>query len=352
MSNDQTNQTTLGMGKMVEDPLEVKISLQKNVWSPPSEEPTVGQVLNWIQTGKYENHVTRLREFLRAGERDKYEEYKIRLPGVTFSGTFGGIRRVDALKNYSGLLIFDIDDIEGDDFVRIQEALTETEFVFSHWRSPSGVGIKGLIKLEYLFPIRTEDIHAYHKHAFSRVWQCLNGRYGVSIDKSGSDITRLCFLSSDPLLRIKFDSAAFQIEPPTVSIVTPSGIPGTVQDVSAVETKTDDDCRKFQVAGKNSPVDRQKIQSIIKFLRKRNLSITSTYSEWYRVAYAITSAFTYDIGERYYLQLCALDGPRYDKEQSEWMLQYCYKHSRGQIGFGTIVHLAATKGFTGGGYRR
>ena len=97
--------------------------------------------------------------------------------------------------------------------------------------------------------------------------------------------------------------------------------------------------------GKNNQRDRKTLLNIIKFLKKKNISITSTYENWYRVAYAIAYSFTHDIGEKYFLSLCELDGANHNEIQSKNMLLYCYKNSKGNIKFKTIVFLATNKGF-------
>jgi hypothetical protein len=88
--------------------------------------------------------------------------------------------------------------------------------------------------------------------------------------------------------------------------------------------------------GRNKATKRNEIQKMIKFLKNKNLSITSDYERWFRIAYAIANTFTYDVGKKYFLQLCQLDGPRHDEEKSINILQYCYVNSRRSISFGTI----------------
>jgi hypothetical protein len=97
--------------------------------------------------------------------------------------------------------------------------------------------------------------------------------------------------------------------------------------------------------GKNSPQDRAKIKSIIKFLEKHNKSITYDYNSWYRVALAVANTFTHDIGEEYFLRLCRLDGTKHDEIQSKNLLRYCYENYRGEILFKTLVYLAGEAGY-------
>ena len=88
------------------------------------------------------------------------------------------------------------------------------------------------------------------------------------------------------------------------------------------------------------------IEKIIKYLKKNNKSITVTYTDWFRVALAIANSFTHEVGQKYYLQLCELDGDNYDEYKSKYLLDYCYANRKlGKIGFPTIVYLAKQAGF-------
>jgi hypothetical protein len=85
--------------------------------------------------------------------------------------------------------------------------------------------------------------------------------------------------------------------------------------------------------------------SIIKFLTKSGNSITRNYKQWYQVSFAIANTFTYDIGLKYYIALCKLDGKSFNETQSINMLNYCYENSDGKFTFGTIVYFAQEVGY-------
>ena len=101
----------------------------------------------------------------------------------------------------------------------------------------------------------------------------------------------------------------------------------------------------YNSLNRNLPSDRKVMQAIIKYLTKRKLSITSSYEDWYKVAYAISNTFTLDIGEKYFLSLCKLDNEKYNEIESKNMLIYCYKNSLGSIKFNTILYNANIKGY-------
>jgi hypothetical protein len=63
------------------------------------------------------------------------------------------------------------------------------------------------------------------------------------------------------------------------------------------------------------------------------------------VAFAVANTFTHDVGERYFLRLCRLDGTNHDEVGSKKLLRYCYLNSRGKITFRTIIRFAILNGY-------
>jgi hypothetical protein len=108
---------------------------------------------------------------------------------VTFSGTFSK-REDKALIKHSGLLTVDFDHVP--DIVKLKSDLLkdeyfETELLFV---SPSGDGLKWIISIDI-----TQFSHAEY---FEGLQGYISQTYNLKIDKSGSDISRACFLGHDP----------------------------------------------------------------------------------------------------------------------------------------------------------
>lgn len=322
-----------------------KVSFQENAWTPPDAEFTVKEVLDFIKKGRYASEITYLRTYLNNGDTEKYDSFKKRLPGVTFCATFNKKRKRDDLKDYNQLIVIDIDKLSQEELASVKEQLLNDHFVSCFWESPSQKGVKGIVQLGYNFPLTESDINASHKHAFANLVAYFFKNYGINLDISGSDITRLCFLSYDPNLVLKEFSKPFPVEKPTLTAKQSERV---TKDRPEQELKAVHKTPKsifLNPQGKNSPRDRAVIQSIIKFLKKRNKSITYNYPNWYRVAFAIANSFTFDIGEEYYLGLCRLDGAKHDEIQSQNLLRYCYENTKGEITFNTIVYLAKKEGY-------
>lgn len=319
-----------------------KVSFQHSAWAPIDKEISIGETLEDIKNNKYQPLINNLRRFLADGDKEKYDSHKKKLPGVTFCGTFEGKRKREFLKNYNELVVIDIDKLDDERLLEIKNVLRNDKHVFSFWESPSQRGMKGLVKLQFDTDYKELGVDVVHKHAFSKLVEYFATHYNIHLDESGSDTTRLCFLSSDKSLILKGTYASFEINEIEVSARYQKG---KQENGKALIRKVGKRDALNNPEGKNSAGNRATIQSIIKYLSKRNLSITGNYDNWYRVAYAIADSFTYDIGEKYYLKLCRLDGDKHEDIESRNMLTYCYEHTTGDISFSTIYHLAQELGY-------
>lgn len=331
----------------IEDIISKNVSYQTNAWSEVKGEITIGEIIKEIKRGTYKQEVEQLRTFLKNGDKERYDSNKKRLPGVTFCAAFDDKRRKECLKEYHNLIVIDIDKLSGAELKQVKNSLSDDKFVFTFWLSPSMKGYKGLVYLQYKFDIDRVGVDESHKIAFEQLTQFFKEEHSIELDISGSDTTRLCFLSYDKDLIFKSEINPFIVE-----------------DISLKKSDTKDICGEEKIShkkrkvnyvsskdilnnpkGKNNQRHRKTILQIIKFLTKNKSSITSTYDDWYRVAYAIANSFTYDIGEKYFLSLCELDGVKHDEVESKNILLYCYQNSHGTIGFSSIVFMAKNKGF-------
>ena len=322
-----------------------KVSFQSNAWSSIEREISIEQVMGDIKIGRYAKEIQKLRCYLNNDEKDKYDMQKKRLPGVTFCGNFNGNRKKELIKTYHKLVVLDIDKLDNEELKRVKNILEYDEYVFTCWVSPSEHGIKGLIYLEYKFEIDKYGIDLAHRHAFKQITEYFKNSYSIELDTSGSDTTRLCFLSYDPNLLFKSAIVPFPIDDTYIDNSFSHKQPSKPQKGAVIKQYIRSKDVLNNPKGKNNQGDRKTLHNIIKFLKKKNISITSTYENWYRVAYAIANSFTHGIGERYFLSLCELDGANHDETQSKNMLLYCYQNSRGKIKFNTITFLARKKGF-------
>ena len=118
------------------------------------------------------------------------------LPVVLFSGEFSG-RYDEAIERHSQYIVLDFDHID----VKASKALLATDpYVFSCWVSPSGDGLKALVKVTN--PERHRDHFRALRTYFAK-------QYDLEVDESGINESRACFESHDPEIIIKDKSASF-----------------------------------------------------------------------------------------------------------------------------------------------
>ncbi|WP_227658739.1 BT4734/BF3469 family protein [Flavobacterium haoranii] len=153
------------------------------------EHKTIPEILHEIKTGKYRPGITYLRKSLAENKLEAYEKAKKSLPAFTPSGKFVGGRKMEFLEAYSNFIILDIDKLSQTDLQNAKHKANQSEYTYSSFISPSGNGLKILVKVN----TTKED----HKETFLAIQKHYENLLNHEIDKSGKDITRLCFYSFD-----------------------------------------------------------------------------------------------------------------------------------------------------------
>jgi len=178
------------------------------------EHKTISTILEEIKTGKYRPGIIYLRKSLAENKTEAYNKAKKSLPAFTPSGKFVGGRKLEFLANYSNCIILDIDKLSAADLQNAKHLANQSEFTFASFISPSGNGLKILVKIN--------SDKANHKEAFLLVQAHYESILKLEIDKSGKDLTRLCFYSYDENLyyneNAKIFSATEQEKEPKANI--------------------------------------------------------------------------------------------------------------------------------------
>lgn len=328
------------MNKKYQNILETKVSYQENTWAKLSKELTISEVLNEIKSNKYKDQISRLRELIQADKKEDYNSYKKNLPAVTFCATFDINRKRENLKNYNSIIVLDIDKLDSKDLENINSQFKEDPYVFSFWKSPSNEGIKGLVCLNLNFKIEITSIDKIHKDSFDKVSSYFKDKYNIELDKSGSDTSRLCFVSFDHDIEIKEEFEYFDINESDIDI---NNTQKTDKEIKIKYSSNRD--ALYNPKDKNKAGDRKTMLTIISYLSRKKISITATYYEWYKVAMAIANSFTYEIGEKYFLKLSSMDYEKFNEINCKNFLLNCYESRNGHIKFTSIIYLANNKGF-------
>jgi chorismate mutase len=159
----------------------------------------VHKILDRIREGAGETKdlVKRIRN-----EKDKAQrqEMKKLLPAICFSGTFN--KRADAsLIEHSGLICLDFDGYaKQKELLQDKENLSKNKYVYSVFISPSGNGLKVLVKI----PADPEN----HASYFTSLEKHFNSPY---FDKTSKNLSRVCYESYDPLLYINENSSVWNV---------------------------------------------------------------------------------------------------------------------------------------------
>jgi hypothetical protein len=165
------------------------------------EHKTISTILEEIKTGKYKPGIIYLRKSLAENKTEAYNKAKKSLPAFTPSGKFVGGRKLEFLADYSNYIILDIDKLSTSDLQNAKHLANQIEFTYSSFISPSGNGLKILVKIN--------SDKANHKEAFQLVQAYYEAILKLEIDKSGKDITRLCFYSWDENLYLNENATTF-----------------------------------------------------------------------------------------------------------------------------------------------
>jgi len=328
--------------------LHTPVTFYNNMKSWNARQITIDSVLSAIKGDYYACSISQIRSLKAKGKNDAANEIKSNLPAVTFAATFEGRRISELCQHYNSLLVIDIDKLDNEEMGRVKECLLSDSYVGCFWISPSGNGWKGLISLDYDEKYNKTPDGEKHHLAFLQIESYFHEKYGIELDASGKDITRLCYMSWCPDLIIKNEFDKFHVSFVNKAVEKGSRVSNT-QDLKSPDINRDDINWNI-IDGQKQEHDavaynRRTIERIYKYLKSRNLSITESYIEWVKVAYAISNSFHSVYGRNIFMRLCELDGSKHDAVKSESLIYNAYIETNKQCDMGTILYLAHQKGF-------
>jgi hypothetical protein len=162
----------------------------KNIFSKEPHYITIEKALERIKFGSSKELVTEIRNTL---DKEKANKIKLNLPSVCFSGKFGNDRKDEQLIEHSGFIVLDFDDIS--ELRDKQTDIISHDFVYACWVSPSGNGLKALVK------IADGSKHREHFQSLQEVFP--------EIDRSGINVSRVCYESFDPEIYVNENALVF-----------------------------------------------------------------------------------------------------------------------------------------------
>tara|TARA_R110002050_G_scaffold101255_1_gene209489 strand:+ start:222 stop:3224 length:3003 start_codon:yes stop_codon:yes gene_type:complete len=160
--------------------------------------------------------IASLRQYAKEGNKEAYKEGKVNLPLYRLNGAFKGWSDSDLIEA-NGLMTIDLDKFPNLERLQEERELLELiPFVYAVFLSPSGIGLKALIRIP---KVKTAEEYTRRFLAFKNV---LKSPY---FDDSNSNVSRACFTSYDPKPYINLDAEIFEriedIEQPKPKVKAP-----------------------------------------------------------------------------------------------------------------------------------
>ncbi len=156
----------------------------------------VTYLLDRIKEGKSKDLCNKIRNEKNKTNRN---DLKKQLPAICFSGKFN--KRSDAsIVEHSGLICLDFDGYpKKKEMLEDKERFQKNKYVFSVFVSPSGLGLKVLIKI----PAEPDN----HNKYFNSLKKEFDSPY---FDTTSKNLSRVCYESYDPLLFLNTNSSLWE----------------------------------------------------------------------------------------------------------------------------------------------
>lgn len=123
--------------------------------------------------------------------------------------TTGGHKKAD-VRDHSGLLQIDIDNVGGHQVENLRDRIGDDRHILAAWVSPSGQGVKAIMRI----PVNIER----HRAAFEAAEDYMRENYGMTIDPACKDIARLCYVSHDTEISVNEDALTLEVPEPQKSV--------------------------------------------------------------------------------------------------------------------------------------
>ena len=157
-----------------------------------------------IIEGKYKSEVEEVRQLFASGNKAGADELKKKLPGFTPSATFSGGRKGEHLTFYSQCIVLDLDNLTPEQLEDAFKNASSIPYTFCCFRSPKGNGLKIIAEVTSMLQ--------HHENAYTQLADYYQSQLEIPIDRSGKDVTRLCFYSYDPLAHKNISNKKFSVQ--------------------------------------------------------------------------------------------------------------------------------------------
>jgi len=245
--------------------------------------------------------------------KDEKRKFKAnRFPFVTFSGTFKH-RSESGLIKHSGLMVLDFDNLELIRTLKIKLLLDKYLEPVLLFTSPSGTGLKAVLKIDMLQTLT-------HRKIFEAIKIYIKKTYQVEVDPSGRDVCRVCFLCHDPEAiihpahgRMIFDlpDKVWQIEK---------------QKFDVKKWLKPKPKKKHEQTSRTAPkINGQSndVETVLSRIEAARIDLTSSYQDWIKLGFSFSSEFGL-LGRDYFHRVSRFH-PEYNSEKTDQQFDKCLK---------------------------
>ena len=233
-----------------------------------------------VRTGKWQDIVLQVRACKDKAEREKFKKSA---PLVTVSGSFSA-RKDDALKEHSGFIAIDIDNIDNPE--EAKKLVVNDSYIYSAFTSISGHGLCLVMRID----------GTRHADAFNSIASYLYHTYQLIVDQSGKNVSRARFISYDPWIHINTKAILFK-----KYLAKPKE--RKLAKVAVIKTDFD---------------------AMIVEMDRKGLNLCEDYSEWIQIAYALVSEF--GEGGRDYFHTLSSHSSKYNSDDCNTQYTACLKN--------------------------
>lgn len=195
------------------------------------EEYEIDKVLDIIKTSSYYHVAEKVDAVRKAKTKEEKEKAKMKLPAVTWNGTFKTKNRND-LIHYSSFTALDFDHIQLEKMDEFGKWLQGFPCIYAYYVTPSGKGYKAIILHDNYEPL-------YHYDLYNQLLELFDC---PEKDTSTVDLARSNFLSYDPNLWKNPNPQPFHFVPSTPKPIILDTVTETIiRDETGTEIMTEDD---------------------------------------------------------------------------------------------------------------
>ncbi len=292
--------------------MQINISLYKNTFDKHPTTENLQYIIEKIKSSK-ELKKSCL-ELQGLTEKKAKNDFKIKqLPAITVSGVFSNGHAAKDLKEHSGLIQMDFDNVPN--FIQLKEKLLADKYTFVLFNSPSGTGLKVFVKIK-------KD---KHNDSFKGLENYYKEVYKFSVDSKCKDEGRLCFLSYDENIFVNEASEIFSKE-----IIQSKVLPNIKEN----------NTKPFPFI-QNTERD---VKIVVDEIVKLNIDITNGYDNWIKIGFALAKGLS-ESGRDYFLLLSKIN-PQFDFNNANEQYTKCLQSKNSGITIKTFFHIAKKNGIS------